>query len=214
MGRVDRSHKSLSSLAYQGCARSEYPASSQTPRTAQASEQDSQYKYDQSVQANQYLRDIKPVNVGNQWSYLCSLVMFFSSISDEKNSNTKAAEYPRNKEENDSGMSGDLKKIRAQFIRAKSSGNGLRYELMVSQSDGYLEALSQYNMLRDYKWGLEPNNWTVTLLPTAIQRVTARTVLEEDALLRRAVSLSSNLLQIRFLNTYLDRVCCHSRCGR
>ena len=156
-------------------------------------------KYDQEVQANQYLRNIKPANLGNQWSYLCSLVMYFSSISDEKNSNTKSVEYPRNREENDSGMAGDLKKIRAQFIRSKSAGNGLKYELMVSQDDGYLEGLSQYNMLREYKWGLDSNNWTVSIYPTAIQRTTARTLLEEDPLLLRAVGLSSNLLQLRFL---------------
>ena len=155
--------------------------------------------YATTITFNQYLNDIKASNMSKDMLYMASSVMYIRGISDEKHRDTKAVLYPRNSDENESSAASDLKRLRGHFVRSKSSGNGLIYEYIVSQTDGLLSHLSQYDMMRRYKTGLH-DNWKIDIYPINVQRTTIRAAIERDAMLRRAIEISSDLIQYRYID--------------
>ena len=121
------------------------------------------------------------------------------------NSGTKCPEYPRTREEKDI-ESVDLNKVTMKLLRNKSGASGYTFDLIVSQTEGVLDTLSEFNFIKDNdRFGLEGNNtnYHLALLPDVnITRTTIREMLhgeEANEKLRRAVKITADILQIKQL---------------
>lgn len=116
------------------------------------------------------------------------------------NQNTKGPEYPRDSADNQNAGDTDLVEIVTTNLRGKSGKSGKMITILYSQSDGVLDSLSEFNFIKTEKFGLGGNNqdYFVELYPDVkLSRTKVRGKLEEDPLLRKAVKLTSDLLQIQ-----------------
>ena len=118
------------------------------------------------------------------------------------NDGTKAPEYPRSSDDN-LKLDTDLSIVTIRNLRSKSGMSGMTQALVVSQSKGVLPALTEFHYLRenDY-YGLEGSNvnYAPALYPTCkLGRTTVRAKLDEDPMLRRAINIMSEMLQIKSL---------------
>jgi hypothetical protein len=81
-------------------------------------------------------------------------------------------------------------------------------QLLVSQQDGILPALSEFHYIKvNDRYGLEGNvqNYTLALRPDiALSRTKVRSKINGDPLLRRALNITSEMCQINQLYDYLD----------
>lgn len=118
------------------------------------------------------------------------------------NQTTKAPEYPRDGEDNVQGDT-DLVKVTLNMLRNKSGPSGLFMQILVSQEDGVQPALSEFEYCKtNDRWGLGGNdrNYYLELRPDVkLQRTTVRGKLDNDALLRRAMNITSEMLQMKML---------------
>lgn len=121
------------------------------------------------------------------------------------NSGTKCPEYPPTREEKDI-ESTDLNKVTMKLLRNKSGPSGYTFDLIVSQTEGVLDSLSEFNFIKDNeRFGLEGNNtnYHLALLPDVnITRTTIREMLHgenQNEKLRRAVKITADILQIKHL---------------
>lgn len=116
------------------------------------------------------------------------------------NQTTKAPEYPRNSEENNDKNSQDLQEVIIVSLRNKSGLSGEPMSIMYSQSQGVLPALSEFHAIKSAGFGLvgDKKNYSLALYPSvSLSRTTVRTKLDEDFKLRVALTLTSDLLQIK-----------------
>ena len=115
---------------------------------------------------------------------------------------TKGPEFPKYRDQPDEGST-DLNLVTLKLLRNKSGPSGYSMKLVVSQSEGVLASLSEFNFIKDEaRFGLQGNNTTyqLVLLPEVnITRTTIRSLLDSNAELRRAVKITADLLQIKQL---------------
>lgn len=127
------------------------------------------------------------------------------------NQNTKAAEYPTSKVESTTGDT-DLMLVTLRQLRSKSGLTGYTLELVVSQREGVMPSLTEFHFLRTNKqFGMEGNliNYCMALYPDCkLSRTVVRDKLASDAKLRRAVNISSELLQMRIFQKFEDDFWC------
>ncbi len=116
------------------------------------------------------------------------------------NQSTKAAEYPRDGEDNLAGDT-DLNIVTVTQLRGKNGSTGYSINLLVSQRDGVLPSLTEFHYCKtNGRWGLGGNdkNYFLELCPEVkLMRTTVRSKLENDPLLARAMNITSELLQIK-----------------
>lgn len=111
----------------------------------------------------------------------------------------KTPEYPRIQGEEVEGDT-DLNIVAMKQLRGKAGQSGFTINMLVSQREGVLPSLTEFHLLRtsDY-YGLvgSDRNYHAALYPDVkLQRTTVRQKLNEDAKLRRAIEITSQLLQI------------------
>lgn len=115
------------------------------------------------------------------------------------NQTTKAPEYPRGPED-DLAMDTDLMLVKLTNLRSKSGKSGMTQMLVVSQRDGVLPALTEFHLIKEMdRFGLEGNDrsYSLAIYPDCkLQRTTVRSKIDEDARLRRALNITSELCQI------------------
>lgn len=118
------------------------------------------------------------------------------------NKGTKAPEYPKDSTDNMEGDT-DLQVMQIQNLRAKSGPTGMPFELVWSQSEGILPGLSELHYLKAFdRYGIGGNDRTyfLDLLPdVSISRTTVRGKIDENALLRRALEITSEMCQMKNL---------------
>lgn len=118
------------------------------------------------------------------------------------NDGTKGPEYPRDSEDN-LKLDTDLMLVQVRQLRGKSGPSGMPLQLIVSQSEGVLPALTEFHHIKEYdRFGLEGSNinYSLVLYPDCkLGRTTVRGKIEEDAKLRRALNITSELCQISYL---------------
>lgn len=123
------------------------------------------------------------------------------------NDGTKAAEYPRAGATDIKGDS-DLNLVTLSLLRNKNGPSGALIQLIVSQQDGVLSDLSKFHYIKGFdRYGLDGNvqNYCLTLRPdVALSRTKVRGKIDSDPLLRRALTITSELLQINQYYDYLD----------
>lgn len=92
----------------------------------------------------------------------------------------------------------DLRKVTFQGIRNKSGLSGVQFYVIMSQKDGVLWGLTQYDYLKEHKWGLtevKAHRFQLALYPhVTLQRTTVRDLIDEDMKLRRALELSAEIM--------------------
>lgn len=111
-------------------------------------------------------------------------------------------EYPRDADDK-LRMDTDLMIVQVKQLRGKSGPSGMGMALLVSQADGVLPSLTEFHHIKEYdRYGLEGSNTSYALViypECKISRTTVRGKLDEDARLRRAMNITSELCQMSYL---------------
>ena len=111
----------------------------------------------------------------------------------------KEAEYPRDSDDTFKGDT-DLNRVVLQQLRGKNGQSGVRIPLIVSQTDGVLPTLSEFDYIKNSdRFGLGGNlqNYYVELLPDVkLSRTTVRSKIQSDEKLCRAINIVSEMCQM------------------
>ena len=127
------------------------------------------------------------------------------------NQSTKAAEYPLQGVDPLSGDT-DLMLVMLRQIRSKSGPTGYVIEMIVSQSEGVLPELTEFHFIKSAdRWGINGTlqHYALDLYPDVkLQRTTVRSKIDEDPMLRRALNITAEMLQIKHFHRNCDDVIC------
>jgi hypothetical protein len=93
-------------------------------------------------------QDVKFKNVPEKFLFLTNNLWYAVGASPMINRTTKAPEYPRNSSDDLSGDT-DLMLVTFSNLRAKNGPSGIPFEVIISQSEGYLQALSALHYLKN-----------------------------------------------------------------
>ena len=113
----------------------------------------------------------------------------------------KCPEYPLDETERNDKCK-DLNLITAVITRNKKGASGTVLKMVVSQSEGYLPHVSMYRLLKEDEYGLikKGHHYSSVLLPeVSVQRNTLRKHINENYALRRALEITSEMLQMQYL---------------
>lgn len=142
---------------------------------------------------------LKFKNVPEKFTFLTNNCWYMLNCKTLQNATTKGAEFPRDKDDvlkDDT----DLNIVTVMNLRGKSGPAGMPFELIVSQSEGVLVGLSEFNYIRSYgRYGLggHDRNYYLELLPdVSLQRTTIRGKINEDYRLQRALEITSEMCQM------------------
>lgn len=127
------------------------------------------------------------------------------------NKGTKAPEYPKDSSDTMEGDT-DLQLMQIINLRSKNGPTGMPFELVVSQSEGIMRGLSEFNYIKGHnKYGMGGHDraYYLELLPdVAMQRTTVRGKIDELPQLRRALEITSEMCQMQALWDDKDGVFC------
>ena len=123
------------------------------------------------------------------------------------NQGTKEPEFPL-----DAGdVATDLNTVHFQALRSKSGPSGFVIDLIISQREGVLPTLTEFNYIKNNKFGLDGSvrsYWLYLYPEVKLSRTTVRRKIDEDEKLRRAINITSELLQMTmFMPQYKDLYC-------
>lgn len=110
----------------------------------------------------------------------------------------KKPEFPRNKDDDLKGDT-DLMLVQIMNLRAKSGPTGMPLEIVVSQADGVHVGLTEFNYIKQSRYGLDGNlqNYTLSLLPDVkLSRTVLRRKIDENPKLQRALEITSEMAQM------------------
>lgn len=97
----------------------------------------------------------------------------------------------------------DLQRITVLNLRGKGGPSGMPFDVIISQKDGVIPYLTEFHYLKAHgRYGISGNDrdYALDLYPdTKLSRTTIRTQCAKDPLLRRAMTITSELLQIKFM---------------
>jgi len=120
------------------------------------------------------------------------------------NQTTKEDEYPSS----ETTSLKDLYTVNLIQLRSKSGPTGLMTEILVSQKKGVLPTLSEFNYVKNNdRFGIEGTlqHYSMSLYPDIkLSRTTVRGKIDSDPKLRRAINLTSELLQIKQYLPYTE----------
>lgn len=123
------------------------------------------------------------------------------------NPSTREPEYPLNEKDNNT----DLNIVSLVMLRSKSGPSGISIDVIVSQREGLLPALSEFHYIKTMKYGLEGNlrSYALELYPECkLSRTTVRKKIDADAKLRRALNITAELLQMTvYMKQYSKYFC-------
>jgi len=150
-------------------------------------------------------------HVPQKITFLTNNLWYTMNVQLFQNKGTKAPEFPKNAQDNMEGDT-DLQKVTIINLRAKNGPTGLPFEVVVSQSEGVLVGLTELNYLKafdNYGMGGHDRAYFLELLPSVtLSRTTVRGKLEENAQLRRAMEITSELCQMKNLWDDTDGLFC------
>ena len=126
---------------------------------------------------------------------------FFQTKSVTKliNQGTKGPEYPRDSDDNAAGDT-DLNLVAMILLRGKSGPSGTVFELVVSQTEGVLPSLTEFNFIKNNdRFGINGTlvNYSLDIYPDCkLSRTTVRGKIDNDVKLVRALNITSELCQM------------------
>lgn len=118
------------------------------------------------------------------------------------NRDTKEWMYPKPGDIETAGNP-DLLTLIAKNLRGKNGPSGVPWEFVMSQSEGLLPSLTEFNHIKNcnrYGLGGNDRNYYVELLPDVkLMRTTVRGKIDETPELRRALEITMEMCQMRYL---------------
>jgi hypothetical protein len=109
--------------------------------------------------------------------------------------------YPSDKEDNAKGEV-DLNVVSIKLLRGKSGPSGISLDLVISQKEGLLPTLTEYNFLKNQEdeWFVgNKQNFRLDIYPDVnLSRTTIRGKIDSDPKLCRAINITSELCQIKY----------------
>lgn len=145
--------------------------------------------------------------VTDKFFFLPTAVWQTISASALLNDGTKGPEYPRRQGLNDEGST-DLNIVKIKMLRSKFGLSGFTLDLIVSQSEGVLPSLTEFHFIKSNKrFGLDGNMQTYNLVlypDVKLMRTTVREKIDSDPRLRRALTITADLLQLKQFATNLS----------
>lgn len=140
--------------------------------------------------------------VPGNFFFLSNNIWLLHPASPLINKTTKLPEYPVSDQDQNSI---DLVTVKAQLVRGKHGGTNAMIDIVVSKSLGVLPSLTELHYIRSNKYyGLGGNNTTfhsVFLPDINLTRTTVRAKLDQNEKLRRAINITSELLQVTIFHT-------------
>jgi len=157
----------------------------------------------------QYLAEsLKIKGVTDAFLFLTHILLFMQNAAVLRNKDTKAAEFIR-QDMGEIGGDTDLVEITTCFLRNKNGPSGITWNVLASQREGILPALTEFNYCRREEYfGLIGGNRTYysALYPSlTLSRNTVRTKLMEDTRLGRAMEVSCQMLQMQRMWSHLPQ---------
>lgn len=135
-------------------------------------------------------------NVPEKFSFLTNNLYYVHSAEILLNADKSGCEFPKDSDDKRKGDT-DLQLLTVQNLRAKSGPTGMPIEVIVSQNEGLLMGLTEFNLIKSLnRFGLEGNmqNYCLSLLPSvSLSRTTIRSKLDENPKLRRAMEITAEL---------------------
>lgn len=121
---------------------------------------------------------------------------------------TKEPEYPADNDDNRSDDV-DLNTVSLRQLRGKAGMTGIVIEVVVSQSLGVMPTLTEFHYLRkNERYGMSGSlqTYALDILPDVkISRPTIRAKIDENPRLRRAINITSEILQMhRYMRQTID----------
>jgi hypothetical protein len=155
-----------------------------------------------------YLKQgIKLKGVPEKYTYVMNNCYLMHNTTPLINQGTKGPEYPSGTDDNTAGDT-DLNIVTVSVLRSKSGPSGIKIDLIVSQSEGVLSALSEFHFIKTCeRFGLGGNdrNYFLELVPeVALSRTTVRGKLDTNPQLVRAMNICAEMCQM-FLLYDLDK---------
>lgn len=148
-------------------------------------------------------------HVPQKVTFLTNNLWYIMNAQVLANKGTKAPEYPKDSTDNMEGDT-DLQIISIVNLRAKNGPSGIPFELILSQSEGILVGLSEFNHIKSFdRYGIGGNDRTyfLDIYPDVnLSRTTIRGKIDEDAKLRRALEITSEMCQMKFLWDDVDNL--------
>jgi hypothetical protein len=154
----------------------------------------------------QYIKNgDKAKGVTDRFYFLMSNCWHAYNAAPYINKTTFGAEYPREDDDKDmfssKNIDADLNKVSLCQVRSKSGPTGYTLTVLVSQSEGVLPGLTEFEYIKDHeRFGLNGNNvsYSLDLLPDVkLSRTTVRGKLDKDLVLQRAMNITSEMCQIK-----------------
>lgn len=141
--------------------------------------------------------DEKLKGVSSKFSFLTSSLWQATGVTILRNPTTKLAEYPLDKDES---LDADLNVVNLKQLRSKTGTSGFILPIVVSQVYGVLPELTEFHYIKtNDRFGIDGNNtsYSLTLYPECkLGRTTVRSKINDDPKLRRALNITSELLQL------------------
>lgn len=138
--------------------------------------------------------------VTDKFFFLPNLVWQTVSATLLNNQNTKGPEYPKTRDNPDEG-SQDLNIVTIKQLRNKTGPSGFTIDVIISQSEGVLPTLTEFHYIKENnRYGIDGSkvSYSLILYPeVTLGRTTVRELIDNDPLLRRAIKITSDLLQIK-----------------
>jgi hypothetical protein len=138
-------------------------------------------------------------NVPEKFSFLTNNLWYCLAVNVLQNQATKGPEYPKNPEDVVKGDT-DLQILTVQNLRAKAGPTGMPFELIISQREGVLVGLSEFNYIKQFnRYGLggHDRSYYLELVPdVSMQRTTVRFKIDEHPQVRRALEFTSEMCQM------------------
>ena len=147
----------------------------------------------------QYLKQGDSIKgISTKFFFLLNNAWFLHTAQPLVNQGTKLAEYPSSESTN---AANDLNIVRMTQLRSKSGSSGYTISIVISQDEGVLPTLTEFHHIKENdRFGLSGNNihYSLDLYPdVSLQRTTVRTKIDSDPKLRRAINITSELLQLK-----------------
>lgn len=142
---------------------------------------------------------LKFKNVPEKFTFLTNNLWITISASVLAQDGTKTPLYPKDKDDDVKGDT-DLQCVIMQNLRAKNGPTGMPVEIIISQNEGVLVGLTEFNYIKAFdRFGLGGNlqNYYLELVPDVnLSRTTIRGKIDSNDKIRRALEITAEMLQI------------------
>lgn len=168
--------------------------------------------YNQPTKKLQFLKQNDNIKgVSSKFTFLTTTAWFAHTASVFKNNTTKQPEYPL--DNSASTTEAELNSVKLSLLRNKNGQSGNTIEILISQTQGVLPSLTEFHNIKENgKFGISGSdrNYSLDLIPdVSLSRTTVRGKLDNNAMLRRAVNITAELMQLNiFFGNQLSEVLC------